>query len=240
MQIVLIILGALWLLAYLLPLFDRVFNLATVLGAIAGALILGVGIKWTALSFSTQKYVAFIIILGNAFLYFLMRSVMDKGRATTDKGNLLIVLGCRVRGDIPSLALEKRVDAAFFFLQNNPNARAILSGGQGPDEYLSEALCMKNMLTERGIAGDRLFLEERSTSTGTNIAFSKEIIEENELGEDVVICTSEYHQYRARLICTAMGLNAQAISSKTKPILLPTFLLRELMAIVKERIMMKF
>ena len=109
-----------------------------------------------------------------------------------------------------------------------------MSGGQGKDENISEALCLKKLLCGRGIEAKRLYCEELSTSTDENICFSKQIIDENGFSSDVVIVTSEYHQFRAHKICEKYGLTPYQVSSKTQPILLPTFLLRELMAIINE------
>ena len=130
--------------------------------------------------------------------------------------------------------MQKRADEAYFYLLQNPNSIAVLSGGQGKDENISEALCLKKLLCDRGIEAKRLYCEELSTSTDENIRFSKQIIDDNGFCSDVVIVTSEYHQFRARKICEKYGLTPYQLSSKTQPILLPTFLLRELMAIINE------
>ena len=161
---------------------------------------------------------------------------MKFGKNTATNQKTLIVLGCRVKGDVPSLALQKRADAAYFYLLKNPDCVAILSGGQGKDENISEAACLKKLLTDRGIAQSRLFCEELSTSTDENIRFSKKIIDENGFDTSVAIVTSEYHQLRAKHICEKNGLNFASISSKTKPLYLPTFLVRELMALINEKI----
>ena len=48
----------------------------------------------------------------------------------------LIVLGAGVRGTVPSLTLSERINAAYTYLTDHPDTIAILSGGQGPDEFL--------------------------------------------------------------------------------------------------------
>ena len=53
--------------------------------------------------------------------------------------------------------------------------QAILSGGQGDDEEISEAVCMRNYLTAAGVEEDRLILEDRSTSTRENLLFSDQL-----------------------------------------------------------------
>ncbi len=236
MQAVLILVAIIILSAFILPIFWDVHNLANIVGTLVGALYLIVGIVYNKLSFDAKKYTVFflfvlLILLISGFAY-----VMSKGNNTATNQKVLIVLGCRVKGDVPSIALEKRAESAYFYLLKNPEFIAILSGGQGKDENLSEAQCLKNLLTKRGISGDRLYLEEMSTSTSQNIAYSKRIIEQNGFSTDVAIATSEYHQLRAKQICKKYDLNAFAVSSKTKPILLPTFLLRELMALLNEKL----
>ena len=49
------------------------------------------------------------------------------------------------------------------YLEENPDTKAVLSGGKGEGETITEAQAMCNYLTEHGIARDRLILEEKST-----------------------------------------------------------------------------
>lgn len=236
MQIILFFTAAVILLLFLLPIFSGVYNLATLLGSLYGLCFLAEGIVYDKLSFNAKKYTVFLLFIISLALILGSIYVMNRGKDTAKNQKVLIVLGCRVKGDVASVALEKRAESAYFYLLKNPNSVAILSGGQGKDENMTEAQCLKNLLVGRGISQERLFLEEMSTSTRQNIAYSKKIIEQNGFSSDVAVATSEYHQLRAKLICKNYGLNAFAVSSKTKPILLPTFLLRELMALVNEKL----
>ena len=85
---------------------------------------------------------------------------------------VMIVLGCGVNGDRPSLMLTERLDAAYDYLNTHEEVVGILSGGQGKGENISEAECMYRYLTEKGIAKERLYKEERSTSTRENLLYS--------------------------------------------------------------------
>lgn len=89
----------------------------------------------------------------------------------------LIVLGSQVRGRRPSDNLQKRLDAALRYLRENPNTKAVLSGGQGDDEEISEAQAMADFLTAEGIDAGRLILEDRSRNTEENLRFSRAQIE---------------------------------------------------------------
>ncbi len=151
-----------------------------------------------------------------------------------EDSKVLIVLGCRVRGYIPSLMLSARVRFAGEYLLAHPNCKAVLSGGQGADEMISEALCMKKLLIDMGVDEKRLFIEDRSKSTYENILFSKQIIEKNGLGSAVTIVTSDFHQLRSQYIAGKLGISATGIKVPTKPSSVPKHYIREFLAIIKE------
>lgn len=237
MQIALIIIGAAVFLLFAIAVFDRVLNFGNIAGMLFGIGYIVIGLLMNRTDSSNQKYI-FIIALCVLLLTILkMREIYAAGKTKISAQKVIIVLGCRVRGDEPSLSLIKRVDAAYKFLLFNSESVAILSGGQGKDENISEAQCMQQLLYARGISKDRLILEDRSTSTDENIRFSLQIIETLDLDRNVAIATSEYHQKRAANICKKYGLNSTPVSSKTKWTLLPTFLFRELFAEIKEKLM---
>lgn len=146
----------------------------------------------------------------------------------------VVVLGCRVRGTVPSKAMRQRLTAAEGFLRDHPDAVCILSGGQGEDEEIAEADCMYRELTAAGIDPGRLYREDRSTSTRENFLFSREIIKYNGLPETVVVVTNEYHQYRAGLIAKALGMETYAVSAPSGAGLLPTYWVREWFGILYE------
>jgi len=145
-----------------------------------------------------------------------------------------VVLGCRVYGERPSLSLVERLEAAYAYLSENPEAVCVLSGGKGDGENISEAECMYRWLVEKGIDSSRIYKEEKSTSTEENIAYSKQIIEENGLNENLAIITSEYHTYRAGIIVENAQLSYGTVPAKTALWLFPTFYVRELYAILAE------
>ena len=86
-----------------------------------------------------------------------------------------IILGAKVNGEIPSLSLQYRLDAALDYAKENPHVYLILSGGQGAGEHISEAKAMKRFLVENGIQEERLLIEDMSTSTYENLLYSIEM-----------------------------------------------------------------
>lgn len=145
-----------------------------------------------------------------------------------------IVLGCRVYGERASLSLVERLEAAYDYLKENPEATCVVSGGQGSGEDISEAECMYRWLVARGIDKSRIYKEDKSTSTEENIAFSKDVIKENGLNENMVIVTSEYHSYRAGLIAKKNEVKYGTYAGQTAIWLFPTFYVRELYGILAE------
>lgn len=68
---------------------------------------------------------------------------------TGHRDETVLVLGCSVE-ERPSRMLRQRIEAATEYLEKNPDSKAVLSGGQGPDEKISEAECMRRELVHRG------------------------------------------------------------------------------------------
>ena len=129
----------------------------------------------------------------------------------------MVVLGAGVRGDVPSLSLRNRIDAAYDYLTEHPDVTAILSGGQGEGENITEAQCMFDHLTAMGIDESRLWMEDQATSTWENLNFSLDMIEEKtgQRPEELGVLSSEYHLFRASLFADACGVEFLGIPAKT-------------------------
>lgn len=158
----------------------------------------------------------------------------SKSAKDADAG-YVIVLGAAVYGTKPSVSLRNRLICALDYLERNPNAKAVVSGGQGDGEDMTEAACMQNWLLEKGIAEERILLEEHSTSTLENLAFSKAVIEADGGSADkVAIVSSSYHLYRAKAMAASLGMNAEGLaSSDGYPIYMCGMYIREALGVVK-------
>ena len=106
----------------------------------------------------------------------------------------IIVLGAHVDGTRMTLALLERARRALLYLEENPGTKAVLSGGKGTGENISEAEAMYRYLTGHGIDGSRLILEEKSTSTKENLAFSLRKI--GTCNCSVGVVTNNFHVWR--------------------------------------------
>lgn len=145
----------------------------------------------------------------------------------------IIVLGGAIQGDSPKLMLRRRLDAAAAYMNKNTQAACVVSGGQGADESVSEAFVMQKYLIEQGIDAKRIVLEDRSTNTRENLAFSAAVIAQANLSQDVTVATDSFHQLRAGVYAKRAGFRPSAISSHTPWGLLPSYELREMAGLVK-------
>ena len=90
------------------------------------------------------SFVLFIcIIIGGTTFH----NVLSKSFKSEEKSDVAIVLGCVVNPEPPPPSIQARMKAAYKDRNDNPPAIAVLSGGQGNGENISEAKCMFNCLT---------------------------------------------------------------------------------------------
>lgn len=146
----------------------------------------------------------------------------------------IVVLGAGVNGTAPSLSLQERLDAAYAYLISHPQTICVVSGGRGGGEAISEAQCMFQDLTARGISPERVWMEDRASNTRENIRFSLELIEEktDTRPETIGLVSSEYHLYRAGLFTGEQDVTAVGIPAKTGWITLRVnYFLREIAAV---------
>ena len=129
----------------------------------------------------------------------------------------MVVLGAKVRNDGPSVSLWDRIYGAAEYLEEHPDTIAIVSGGQGADEPMTEAQAMYDELISLGIDPERVWLEEKATSTWENLTFALDLIEEKtgERPEKLGILSSEYHLFRAKLFAKECGVEAVGIPART-------------------------
>lgn len=129
----------------------------------------------------------------------------------------IVVLGAKVRDDGPSVSLQNRIDAAFDYLTSHPDVIAVVSGGQGPDEPMTEGKCIRDALVAMGIPPERVWAEERATSTWENLHFSLDLIEEKTgiRPQKIGLVSSEYHLFRAKLFAKACDVEAAGIPAHT-------------------------
>ncbi len=123
------------------------------------------------------------------------------------KDDIILVFGCRTYGYTPSRQLKARLDAAYELLNYMPDAICIVSGAEGKNEGVAEALSMEKYLIERGIDKARIYTEAKSHNTYENIKYSLELIEEKGLKYDRIIGVStDFHLPRIEYLFDYYGV----------------------------------
>lgn len=154
-----------------------------------------------------------------------------------EKIDYAIILGAGLDGAEVSTRLKKRLDVADRVL-NNMEVPIIVSGGQGPDELVTEAYAMSEYLIEKGIKRGRLILEDQSTSTQENLLFSSKYIQSSKI--NLLIITSDYHMFRAKMLGKRLGYKVQGISARSLRKKLPKQFIREIFAVLKDLVVRKY
>lgn len=146
----------------------------------------------------------------------------------------VIVLGAQVySAERMGVSLAGRVEKAAQYLQENPEAACIVTGGQGGDEPCPEALTQRNNLVSRGIGEERIYMESESHNTRQNLDFAMEIAQREGLGSSFVIVTQDFHMYRALQLAENAGFTAYSLTARSDPLLLPEYYGRELLSLTK-------
>ena len=184
--------------------------------------------------------VTVLLVIGLAAFIIIEIPIVKEARTDAPDGTeYLIVLGAGLNGDVPSLSLTNRLTAALEWLEGHPDCVAVVSGGQGPGENMTEAEAMGIWLEARGIAPERIVLEPEATSTWENLANSFALIRERggEPDGNCAILTSEYHLCRAKLMAADQGVEAYGVAARTSmPTLMINYFIREAFAVTYYRI----
>ena len=167
---------------------------------------------------SKPLFRALMVLVCLGFTYFCIVEVPIIKNAFTDeepRRDYLIVLGAAVYGDQPSPTMERRLEGALEYLEEYPDSIAIVSGGMGAGETVTEAQAMHDWLIAHEVPEERILMEDKATSTQENLEFSFRIIRErgDEPDGKVAIVSSCYHLYRAKSMARNLGVEAAGVAA---------------------------
>ena len=151
------------------------------------------------------------------------------------KQDYLIVLGAGLlNGDQVSKLLAARINRAIQFSnrqyqKGRKRPIIIMSGGQGPDEKIPEALAMARFAQHRGVPTDQILIEDQSKNTYQNMLFSKRIATQDFDSDKfrATFFSNNYHIFRAALLAKEVGLKANGVGAFTRFYYLPNAIIRE-------------
>jgi len=220
------------------------YDIGNYLTGLAGVPLLGIGIFMPQILTHSQvgwrRRIRFAVTAGIALgalsLALLLVGVYINARITPQNGHdAVIVLGAALVGDQIPQGFQNRLDTALIYLEQNPDAVVVVSGGQGPTETIPAAYAMKHYLIANGIEPSRIIMEDRATSTFENFLFSQYLLT-NHFGTSdfsVVYVTNDFHLLRARLLAWSVGINGEGLAAPSPFFMLPNYFSRELPAMLR-------
>jgi len=213
------------------------FTIGYLIPLVIGSLLIAISLWFKKLPEKLRKVLSTLIIIGICFFLVMTGIVIARGAKNTVDytEDCAIVLGSGIRGKTVLPTMRNRLDACLEYHQKNRQAIIIVSGGQGPNEAISEAEAMKRYLVSKGIPASQVVKEDRSHNTKQNFSYSKEILDQR-FGDShytVVCITSHYHIFRAEKIALKQNINVHTYSANVDWHLLPFAYIREFLSILK-------
>ncbi len=151
---------------------------------------------------------------------------------------VMVIFGCQVRRDGPSILLRDRLDTALDYLEDHPDMTVVVAGAQGTNEPTTEAAAMADYLRAHDFKGT-ILLEEKSYNTWQNVNCSLELLakEGYDITDEVILVSNSAHLARAEMLWgratgTTANVSALAAPMSHRPSAIQMFF-REPLALVK-------
>lgn len=149
------------------------------------------------------KY-GFLLIL----IYFIVCNIVIyiyAEKKPSQHAQTMVILGSQVIGTpaIASPTLADRLDVAVQYLNQNPETKVVVCGGQGEDESATEASVMAKYLIDKGIEANRVYQEDKSRRTAEQFIFANQVLP---LGNTVVV-TNDFHILRSIMLAKRSGVH---------------------------------
>ena len=128
-------------------------------------------------------------------------------KAENKNADFIVTLGYALNNDgTMHEVLIKRLEQTYEAAKLNPNAKIIVTGGVQKGG-LTESYLMKNWLSEKGIAADRIIMEDKARDTVENMLYSAEILKKYN-PKRVIIISSASHIRRGTALLEEAAANA--------------------------------
>lgn len=215
-------------------------NMLSLLAGVAVLGVIGVGLLaiftgWLELAVVLVLFVAPIAYVGSAFAVFLGWSLIYAriARHAADPAAVVVLGSGLVGGRVPPL-LAQRVALGVEVQGRRHGPVLVLSGGQGADEPRSEGEAMAEHARGLGAPSERMLVEKASTTTEENLMLSRSLLTVSGVEGPVVAVTNDYHAFRAATLLRRLGIGGHAIGARTARYYLPSALLREFIALLRD------
>ncbi|TDW14867.1 YdcF family protein [Kribbella kalugense] len=194
-------------------------------------------IGWEPLAVVRSVLLGVLTYISFLFLCFLVYAFVYSRMRSSRKVDFVVVLGSGLIGSRVPPLLASRLDRGQQVyeraLRKGRSPRMVTSGGQGPNEDVSESDAMAAYLVEHGVPEDQILREDKSTNTWENLTFSRDLMVQLRPQYRCLIVTNNFHAFRAALTARKAKVNGQVIGSPTAAYYWPTATIREFVAILR-------
>ncbi|MBE5917858.1 MAG: YdcF family protein [Pseudobutyrivibrio ruminis] len=190
---------------------------------------------WLKVPKAVRYVFRIIVAIGFAVFVICQGCILTQFFSNGEPGaDYIIVLGAQMKDWGPSVVYKARLDSAIEYLNDNPDTKVIVTGGQGANESVSEGEGGKKYLFEQGIAEDRIIVESASLDTDQNISNALNLVEVTE-DMKVGIVTNNFHVFRGVMIAKRYtDADVTGIAAFTEYQYLPNNMVRETFGILKD------
>ena len=138
----------------------------------------------------------------------------------------MVIFGCQVKPDGPSILLRDRLDTALSYWKDHPEIRIVVSGGKGDDEHQSEAQAMYDYLTAHGVSDAKILMEDQSRNTHQNIRNTLELLDGGPFWDSIVtpgqcryvLVSSDFHLARILMLWGRAAGRLDNVSTLPAPV----------------------
>ena len=147
--------------------------------------------------------------------------------------SVLVVLGGAIRNGAPGAVLQSRLDTALAYLEEHPDTKIVVTGGNEAAGREAEAVIMRNYLLTKGVSYDQIILEKNASNTKENMQFTAAELNFNGIWtKNIITVTNDFHQLRTHIYGGRIGLATYPLNSSTPWVLAPSSWMREYFALL--------
>jgi len=162
--------------------------------------------RYTALSLSIVIIALTAgLSLAISFIYVFSFAKNEECLAS-NKASILIVLGKKLKNNLPDDEYMMRLNRAAQVLKDNSDSKAYILGGMTGVANIAESDAGKTVLANLGIDNKRVFLEKDSSHTLENLKNFYTMSDDK--NQKVLLVTNRYHMARSLMMAKGFKINA--------------------------------
>lgn len=148
-------------------------------------------------------FLFFLFLLTDIYLV-LLKPLDTGGNSKRRSGDMLLVLGGGLKtGNKIGISTKERLEQAIDIYKIKKMPILVSDGSL---YKRSPAISMfRDFMVGRGVLSEHILFEGKSQTTFENFLYTKDMIMENG-SEEILVCTSPYHQKRSEIIISHMNL----------------------------------